>query len=115
MAQHRRVNRGHSGRRRPARLRPLDRRKPRFEHRNRRVAETRILVMRNLAFERRLGLLGIVINKARGKEQRFGVLREIGPDLAGMNERGSGTVRSVGHAIPISQIRSAAKTVGQCP
>jgi hypothetical protein len=31
-----------------------------------------------------------------------------------VNEGGCGAVRSFGHAIPISQIRSAAKTVGQC-
>jgi hypothetical protein len=94
MAQNRGMHRRHPGRGRPAGFRPFDRRQPCFEHRHGGIAEPRILIMRDLAAERRRRLLGIVVNEPRGQEQRLGVLREIGPDLTGMNQSGGRAIGS---------------------
>ena len=52
-------------------LRPFEQPQPFFEHRHRRVAITRIDIARALLGKRRLGRRGIVVDKARGQEQRF--------------------------------------------
>jgi hypothetical protein len=53
-----------------------------LEHGDRRIAEARILEVRALALEGRLGFLGAVVGVARGEKERFRRLVEIAAHLA---------------------------------
>ena len=53
-----------------------------------RVGEARIDEARLLALEARLGGLGAVIDEALGQEDRLGVLAELRPEDAAMDQRG---------------------------
>ena len=107
--QQRGTHSSHAGRSRAACLGALDQRQALLEHGDGRIVETRILVVRDRAGESRLGLLGAVIDEARGQEERFGGLAESrcarrrrGPAEAG----GEGAVSdraSVGHCLGLSQ------------
>ena len=72
------MHRRHAGRRRAAGFGPFQRRKPRFQHADRGVAEARILVMHFRASKGAFRRGRAVIDKARGQIHRFRQLIEIG-------------------------------------
>ena len=91
MRQQRGIDRGHAGCRGAAVLGALDQAKPLLQHGKRRVGEAGILVVFDGSGESRLGLFGIVVDVARGQEQRFrgfAVMRALD---AAMDEAGGGT------------------------
>jgi len=81
-AHHRGEDRRHAGRRRHARLRPLEGGQAILEHRDRRIREARV----DEAFVRLGEARGLLFRAAEGKarrqEQRFGMLVELRPPLA---------------------------------
>ena len=68
MREQRRIHRRHAGRRGAAGFGALDQAEPFLQHRQRRIGEARILVVIDRAGERGLGLLGVVVDIARGED-----------------------------------------------
>ena len=75
-------HRRHAGRGGAAGLGAFERGEAVLEHRDGRIAEARILEVRALALEGRLGLLGAVVGVARGQEERLRRLVEVAAHLA---------------------------------
>ena len=92
MREQRRIHRGHAGRRGAAGFGALDQAEPLLQHRQRRIGEARILVVIDRAGERAFGLLGIVVDIARGEIQRLGGLAELAALHAAVHEAGGGAV-----------------------
>ena len=80
--QQREEHRRHAGRGGAAGLGAFERGQPVLEHADGRIAEARILVVRALALEGGLGLLGALVGVARGQEQRLRRLVEVAAQLA---------------------------------
>ena len=74
IAQQRRADRRHAGRRRPRRFRTFERAHTFLEHRHCRVRVARVDEAAGLVLEALLGLLGAVVDIALGEKQCFGSL-----------------------------------------
>ncbi len=75
-----------------AELGALENGHPALEHGDRRVGKARIEEARLLALEARLALLGAVVDKALGKEERLRGLAELRAHGAGVDEFGFGAI-----------------------
>ena len=91
MRQQGRVDRSHPGRGRAAGLRALDQAHALFQHRQRRIGETRILIVRDRAVECRFRLLGIFINEAGGQIECLGGFAMRAAIDPALHEAGRGT------------------------
>ena len=98
MGEQRRVHRRHAGGGGQAGFGAFEQREPALEHRHGRVAEARILIVADAAVEGGFGLLGAVVDEARGEEQRLGGLSEVAALGAAMHQQGGGAVAGCGVA-----------------
>src|SRR4029078_3711333 len=90
LSDQRRRHRRHTGGRRTRRFGALEGGHAALAHRDRRIREARIEVTWLFALEACLALLGAVVDKTLGEEQRFGSFAELRAQLPAVNEFGLG-------------------------